>query len=63
MRPWLKWTLIGVVTAIIGFCVLAGVGGYYFLRHLETTTTTEAATIKLLEGMGAKNNHNCRACK
>ncbi len=29
----------------------------------EQRTQPFPATIKLLEGMGAKNNHNCRACK
>jgi ankyrin repeat protein len=29
----------------------------------EQRTQPFPETIKLLEGMGAKNNHNCRACK
>jgi hypothetical protein len=28
----------------------------------EQRTQPFPDTIKLLEGMGAKNNHNCRAC-
>jgi hypothetical protein len=54
MRRWLKWTLLGIVTAIVGFCILAGVGGYYFLRHLETGTTTEAATLKQFDTVRAR---------
>jgi hypothetical protein len=29
----------------------------------EQRTQPFPETIALLEGMGAKNNHNCRACK
>ncbi len=29
----------------------------------EQRTQPFPDTIKLLEGLGAKNNHNCRACK
>ncbi|HXT71631.1 MAG TPA: hypothetical protein VN700_17875 [Vicinamibacterales bacterium] len=54
MRRWVKWTLGGVALAIVLFSVLAGVGGYYFLRHLETGTTTEAATLKQFESIKAR---------
>ena len=54
IRRWLKWTLIAVAIAVVGFCILAGVGGYYFLRHLETGTATEVDTLKQFESIRAR---------
>src|SRR5512134_3405131 len=44
MRTWVKVTLVGVVVMAIGFVALAGTGAYYFFRHLDTRTATEAET-------------------
>lgn len=46
MRRWVKWTLLAFVAACVAFAALAGVGAYYFLRNLETGTSTEAAVLK-----------------
>ena len=46
MRKWVKWTLAGFVGVIVLFLVVAGVGGYYVFRHLETGRTTETATLE-----------------
>ena len=54
MRRWVKWTLGGIALAIVLFCVLAGVGGYYFLRHLETATATDVAILKQFESIKAR---------
>jgi len=42
MRTWVKVTIAGVALAVLGFAALAGTGAYYFLRHLETKSATEA---------------------
>jgi hypothetical protein len=36
------------------FLVLAGVGGYYVFRHLETGTATEAVTLKEFDAIRAR---------
>ena len=54
LPKWLKWTLIGLAVAFVLFAALAGVGGYYFFRHLETDTSTEAATAKQVESIKAR---------
>lgn len=54
MRRWVKWTLIAFVGAMVLFAILAGVGGYYFLRHLETSSSTEAATLKQFDTIRAR---------
>ena len=54
MRKWVKYTLIAFVAAVIGFCVLAGVGAYYFLRHLETSEVSEANTKPEFEAVRKK---------
>ncbi len=54
MRRWVKWTLGGILLVIVVFSVLAGVGGYYFLRHLETGTSSEAETLKQFDVIRAK---------
>ena len=50
----MKWTLGGVLAALIAFGVLAGTGAYYFLRHLETGKAGEAETLKQFEGIRAR---------
>lgn len=54
MRRWVKWTLGGIVLAMVAFGILAGVTGYYFFRHLETGNATEAATLKQFEAIRAR---------
>jgi hypothetical protein len=44
MRTWVKVTLAGVVALAVGFVALAGTGAYFFFRHLDTKTATEAET-------------------
>ena len=44
MRTWVKVTLVSVAVMAIGFIALAGTGAYYFFRHLDTRTATEADT-------------------
>ena len=44
MRRWVKYTLIGVATAVLAFSLLAGAGAYYFFRHLDTRRVEEADT-------------------
>ena len=51
MRRWLKWTLLAFALAVGVFVVLAGVGGYYFLRHLETADSNEADALKRIESI------------
>ena len=51
MRRWLKWTLIAFALTVGVFVVLAGVGGYYFLRHLETADSNEADALKRIESI------------
>ena len=46
MRKWVKWTLAGFVGVIVLFLIVAGVGGYYVFRHLETAQTTESAVLE-----------------
>ena len=54
MKRWVKYTLIGVVIAVIGFAALAGTGAYYFLRHLETAKSSEAETLKEFDAVRAR---------
>jgi len=54
MKRWVKYTLIGVVIAIVGFAALAGTGAYYFLRHLDTRKATEADTLKEFDAIRAR---------
>ena len=54
MRKWLKYSLIGLAVAILGFSILAGVGGYYFLRHLETHRASEAESKPEFEAVRTK---------
>jgi hypothetical protein len=54
MRRWVKWTLAGFVGAIVLFLILAGVGGYYVFRHLETGQTTEAVILKEFDAVRAR---------
>ena len=54
MRKWVKFTLLGVGVAVLGVSCLAGVGGYYFFRHLETREATEAATKPDFDAVRAK---------
>jgi hypothetical protein len=43
MRTWVKASLIGLITVVVGLMLLAGTGAYFFLRHLETRTASEEA--------------------
>jgi hypothetical protein len=54
MTRWVKYTLIGLVIAIIGFAALAGTGAYYFLRHLDTRKASEADTLKEFDAIRAR---------
>ena len=54
MRRWVKWTLAGFVGVIVLFLVVAGVGGYYVFRHLETSQTTETATLEQFDAIRKK---------
>jgi hypothetical protein len=46
MRTWVKVSLVGVSLVMLGFMALAGTGAYFVLRHLSTSTATEAAVTK-----------------
>ena len=54
MRKWVKWTLAGFVGVIVMFLIVAGVGGYYVFRHLETGQAAEAATLKEFDAIRAR---------
>lgn len=54
MRTWVKATIASVVVAVVGFGVLAGVGAYYFFRHLETAPATEAETLREFDAVRAR---------
>lgn len=54
MRTWVKVTIGVVVVAVLGIATLAGVGSYYFFRHLETGQTTEADTLKTFDALRAQ---------
>src|SRR5262245_16013100 len=54
MRTWVKWTIGGVVVVLACFAVLAGLGGYYFARHLDTGTAAEADTLKEFDAIRAR---------
>ena len=54
MRKWVKWTLAGFVGVIVLFLVVAGVGGYYVFRHLETSEATEAVILKEFDAIRAR---------
>ena len=54
MRKWVKWTLAGFVGVIVLFLIVAGVGGYYVFRHLETGEATEAVTLKEFDAIRAR---------
>ena len=53
MRRWLKWALLASALVAVLFVALAGVGGYYFLRHLETGEGTEAEALKKITAIRA----------
>jgi hypothetical protein len=42
MRTWVKATIAVVGLAVVAFIALAGTGAYFFFRHLETASATEA---------------------
>ena len=51
MQRWAKAT-IGVVVVIVAIvAALAGTGAYFVLRHLEKTTTGEAAADKEMDAV------------
>jgi len=54
LRRWVKWTLAGFVGAVVLFLVIAGVGGYYVFRHLETATSSEAVILKEFDTIRAR---------
>ena len=54
MRKWVKWTLAAFVGVIVLFLVVAGVGGYYVFRHLETSQTTETVVLKEFDAIRAR---------
>jgi len=54
MRTWVKVTLAGVVLVVVGFIALAGTGTYYFLRHLETATASEADSTRDADAIRAR---------
>jgi hypothetical protein len=49
-----KWTLAGFVGVIVLFLIVAGVGGYYVFRHLETAEATEAVILKEFDAIRAR---------
>jgi hypothetical protein len=51
VRTWKKVTLIVVASVVAGFLVLAGVGAFFVLRHLDTRQVTEAETMQAIEGV------------
>jgi hypothetical protein len=54
MRKWVKVTVISVSAVLACVAVLSGIGAYYFLRHLETGTASEADTLKEFDAIRAK---------
>jgi hypothetical protein len=54
MRKWVKYSLIAIAVAILGFAVLAGVGGYFVLRHLETKQASEVSAKPEFEAVRAR---------
>ena len=42
VRTWIKVTLGAGIVAAVAFIAIAGTGTYYFLRHLDTGSSTEA---------------------
>jgi len=54
VRKWVKWTLAAFVGVIVLFLVVAGVGGYYVFRHLETSQTTETVVLKEFDAIRAR---------
>jgi len=51
MRKWAKVSLLVVATMVAGFLVLAGVGAFFVIRHLDQRQATEADTLKVIEGV------------
>jgi len=51
MRTWVKVTIGGVALVLLGIGVLAGTGAYFFFRHLETRSATEAEAKKEIESI------------
>lgn len=51
MRTWVKVTIGVVVVVVLGIATLAGVGSYYVFRHLETSQSTEATTLKEFDSL------------
>jgi len=54
MRTWVKWTIGGVLVALVAFSALAGLGGYYFFRHLDAGSASEADTLKQFDVIRAR---------
>lgn len=54
MRTWVKVTISSAALVILGFSVLAGTGAYFFFRHLETRSATEADAKKEIESVRAR---------
>jgi hypothetical protein len=51
MRTWVKVSIAGVALVILGIAALAGTGAYFFLRHLDTRSATEAEAKKEIESI------------
>jgi hypothetical protein len=51
MRKWVKVSLVVVATFLVGFLVLAGIGAFFVIRHLDQREATEADTLKVIEGI------------
>jgi len=54
MRTWVKVTLAVAALVILAISVLAGTGAYYFFRHLDTRSATEAEAKKEIESIRAR---------
>jgi hypothetical protein len=54
MRPWLKWTLIGIVTLVLGWATIGGIAAYHVFRHMERRTTTEVQTLADFDAVHAR---------
>jgi hypothetical protein len=54
MRTWVKVTIGGAALVILGISALAGTGAYFFLRHLDTRSATEAEAKKEIESIRAR---------
>jgi len=51
VRRWVKASLVVVAAFVVGFLVLAGIGAFFVLRHLDTRQATETDTLKVVESI------------